>query len=274
MDGRAVDYDAVVLDVMLPGTDGFEVCRRLRRDGVWSPVLMLTARDGVDDRIGGLDAGADDYLTKPFSFEELLARLRALTRRAPVARPPVLEVGDLRLDPAAHRAWRGQTSSTSRERSSRSSRCSCAGRAWRSHARSCSTAHGTSRSRAARTSSTCSPLPAGEGRQALRLRLARNSAQRRLPAASRAVTRLPIRVRLTLALRARDGAGPRRRWPLRLPARVERRCSRRRPDTRLAGARGGPSRAVDADAGGGDHLRSGVRAERVRSNGHNREPPP
>jgi two-component system OmpR family response regulator len=105
---RAVDYDAIVLDVMLPGADGFEVCRRLRHDGVWSPVLMLTARDAVDDRIGGLDAGADDYLTKPFSFEELLARLRALTRRAPVERPSVLEVGDLRLDPAAHRAWRGE----------------------------------------------------------------------------------------------------------------------------------------------------------------------
>jgi two-component system, OmpR family, response regulator len=93
--------------VMLPGADGFEVCRRLRHDGVWTPVLMLTARDGVDDRVVGLDAGADDYLTKPFAFEELLARLRALTRRAPVERPPVLEVGDLRLDPAAHRAWRG-----------------------------------------------------------------------------------------------------------------------------------------------------------------------
>jgi len=104
---RAVPYDAIVLDVMLPGTDGFEICRRLRRDGVWTPVLMLTARDGVDDRVVGLDAGADDYLTKPFSFEELLARLRALTRRAPVERPPVLEVDDLRLDPAAHRAWRG-----------------------------------------------------------------------------------------------------------------------------------------------------------------------
>jgi two-component system OmpR family response regulator len=103
---RAVPYDAIVLDVMLPGADGFEVCRRLRHDGVWTPVLMLTARDGVDDRVGGLDAGADDYLTKPFAFEELLARLRALTRRAPVERPPVLEVGDLRLDPAAHRAWR------------------------------------------------------------------------------------------------------------------------------------------------------------------------
>ena len=104
---RAVQYDAIVLDVMLPGADGFEVCRRLRGDGVWTPVLMLTARDAVDDRVVGLDAGADDYLTKPFAFEELLARLRALTRRAPVERPPVLEVGDLRLDPAAHRAWRG-----------------------------------------------------------------------------------------------------------------------------------------------------------------------
>ena len=107
---RAVPYDAIVLDVMLPGAGGFEICRRLRRDGVWTPVLMLTARDGVDDRVGGLDAGADDYLTKPFAFEELLARLRALTRRAPVERPPVLEVevGDLRLDPAAHQAWRGE----------------------------------------------------------------------------------------------------------------------------------------------------------------------
>jgi two-component system OmpR family response regulator len=104
---RAVPYDAIVLDVMLPGADGFEICRRLRRDGVWTPVLMLTARDAVDDRVVGLDAGADDYLTKPFSFEELLARLRALTRRAPAERPPVLEVDDLRLDPAAHRAWRG-----------------------------------------------------------------------------------------------------------------------------------------------------------------------
>jgi two-component system, OmpR family, response regulator len=104
---RAVPYDAIVLDVMLPGADGFEICRHLRHDGVWTPVLMLTARDAVDDRVVGLDAGADDYLTKPFSFEELLARLRALTRRTPVERPPVLEVDDLRLDPAAHRAWRG-----------------------------------------------------------------------------------------------------------------------------------------------------------------------
>ncbi|HET7568029.1 MAG TPA: response regulator transcription factor [Gaiellaceae bacterium] len=104
---RAVDYDAIVLDVMLPGMDGFEVCRKLRDGEVWSPVLMLTARDDVVDRVAGLDSGADDYLVKPFSFEELLARLRALRRRAPIERPAVIEVGDLRLDPAQHRAWRG-----------------------------------------------------------------------------------------------------------------------------------------------------------------------
>jgi two-component system OmpR family response regulator len=104
---RAVDYDAIVLDVMLPGLDGFAVCRQLRHDGVWSPVLMLTARDDVEDRVKGLDAGADDYLAKPFSFEELLARLRAVTRRAPHVRPSILEVDDLRLDPATRHAWRG-----------------------------------------------------------------------------------------------------------------------------------------------------------------------
>ncbi len=106
---RAVEYSAIVLDVMLPGADGFTVCRRLRESSIWTPVLLLTARDAVDDRVNGLDAGADDYLTKPFAFEELLARLRALARRQPVERPTVLEVGDLRLDPAAHRAWRGDT---------------------------------------------------------------------------------------------------------------------------------------------------------------------
>jgi two-component system OmpR family response regulator len=106
---RATEYDAIVLDVMLPGTDGFEVCRRLRDGGTWSPVLMLTARDSVDDRVAGLDAGADDYLTKPFSFAELLARLRALVRRPPLERPTVLEVDDLRLEPATRRVWRGDT---------------------------------------------------------------------------------------------------------------------------------------------------------------------
>ena len=105
----STDYDALVLDVMLPGIDGFETCRRLRADGVSSPVLLLTARDAVDDRIAGLDGGADDYLVKPFSFGELLARLRALGRRGPVTRPTVLEVGSLRLDPATRRAWRGET---------------------------------------------------------------------------------------------------------------------------------------------------------------------
>jgi two-component system OmpR family response regulator len=95
----AVEYDAIVLDVMLPGASGFEVCRTLRERGVWAPVLMLTARDAVEDRVAGLDSGADDYLVKPFAMAELLARLRSLTRRALPERPPVLEVGDLLLDP-------------------------------------------------------------------------------------------------------------------------------------------------------------------------------
>ena len=99
-------YDAIVLDVMLPDADGFEVCRILREKEVWSPVMMLTARDGVGDRVAGLDAGADDYLTKPFSFEELLARLRALVRRGAPERPTVLRVGDLSLDPATRRVDR------------------------------------------------------------------------------------------------------------------------------------------------------------------------
>src|SRR3954449_3163891 len=129
----STSYDALVLDVMLPGIDGFETFRRLRESGIWSPVLMLTARDAIEDRVAGLDGGADDYLPKPFSFAgpvargggpagaaaasvpkpfsfaELLARLRALARRGPVERPAVLEVGDLRLDPAGRRVWRGDT---------------------------------------------------------------------------------------------------------------------------------------------------------------------
>jgi two-component system OmpR family response regulator len=103
----AHDYDAIVLDVMLPGLDGFEVCRRLRAAGVWSPVLMLTARDAVEDRVAGLDSGADDYLVKPFAFAELLARLRALVRRGDSERPSILRVGDLRLDPATRDVRRG-----------------------------------------------------------------------------------------------------------------------------------------------------------------------
>ena len=100
-------YDAIVLDVMLPDLDGFEVCRRLRDAGRWSPVLMLTARDAVPDRVEGLDAGADDYLTKPFSFAELLARVRALVRRGTPERPPALGAGNLTLDPATRRVARG-----------------------------------------------------------------------------------------------------------------------------------------------------------------------
>ncbi len=103
---QAHPYDAIVLDVMLPGLDGFETCRRLRGAGVWAPVLMLTARDAVEDRVAGLDSGADDYLVKPFAFAELLARLRALARRGEGERPAVLEVGELRLDPATREVWR------------------------------------------------------------------------------------------------------------------------------------------------------------------------
>jgi two-component system OmpR family response regulator len=106
---QAHDYDAIVLDVMLPGLDGFETCRRLRGAAVWAPVLMLTARDAVEDRVAGLDSGADDYLVKPFAFAELLARLRALTRRGEPERPPILTVGDLRLDPATREVALGQT---------------------------------------------------------------------------------------------------------------------------------------------------------------------
>jgi two-component system, OmpR family, response regulator len=105
-------FDAILLDVMLPGMDGFETCRRLREEGVWTPVMMLTARDEVEDRVRGLDGGADDYLTKPFSFAELMARLRALVRRGPVERPAVLQVADLRLDPGRRQVWRGATEVT------------------------------------------------------------------------------------------------------------------------------------------------------------------
>jgi two-component system, OmpR family, response regulator len=97
----------VLIDVMLPGMDGFETCRKLREDGVWAPIIMLTAREAVEDRVRGLDEGADDYLTKPFSLAELLARLRALARRGPVERPAELEVGTLRLNPATRQVWRG-----------------------------------------------------------------------------------------------------------------------------------------------------------------------
>jgi two-component system OmpR family response regulator len=105
---RETPYDAIVLDAMIPGVDGFEVCRQLRKEGRWAPLLMLTARDSVQDRVAGLDAGADDYLTKPFAFSELFARVRSITRRDVGERPVVLTVGDLSLDPARREVHRGE----------------------------------------------------------------------------------------------------------------------------------------------------------------------
>ena len=102
---RENPFDAIILDVMLPGANGYQVCRTLRSEGNWTPILMLTAKDGAADVVEGLDTGADDYLAKPFSYAVLLARLRALFRRGAQPRPAVLEAGDLRLDPAARRVW-------------------------------------------------------------------------------------------------------------------------------------------------------------------------
>ena len=106
---RENEYDAIVLDLMLPGINGYQVCEALRAEKDWTPILMLTAKDGEWDQVEGLDTGADDYLTKPFSFPVLVARLRAVARRGARERPTELEAGDLRLDPAARRAWRGTT---------------------------------------------------------------------------------------------------------------------------------------------------------------------
>jgi DNA-binding response OmpR family regulator len=109
---REGDYDVVVLDIMLPGLNGYQVCAELRRTGNWTPILMLTAKDGEFDEAEALDTGADDYLSKPFSYVVLVARIRALLRRGRRASPAVLVAGDLRLDPAAHRVWRGGTEVT------------------------------------------------------------------------------------------------------------------------------------------------------------------
>ena len=106
------DYDAIVLDIMLPGMNGYKVCSALREAGNWTPIIMLTAKDGELDEAEALDTGADDFLSKPFSYIVLVARIRALLRRGGRERPPVLEVGDLRLAPAAHRAWRGEVEIT------------------------------------------------------------------------------------------------------------------------------------------------------------------
>ena len=118
----ATDYTVIVLDVMLPDLDGFQVCRALRADNTFAPVLMLTARDAIDDRVQGLDSGADDYLVKPFSFVELLARVRAMSRRGPIQRTVMLEVGDFAWTRPATRCGAETRRSTSRERNTRSSR--------------------------------------------------------------------------------------------------------------------------------------------------------
>jgi len=106
---RQHPYDALIVDLMLPGLNGFQICKALREEGNWTPILVLTAKDGEFDEAEALDTGADDFLSKPFSYVVLLARLRALLRRGRRERPTVLQVGDLRLDPAAHRCWRGDT---------------------------------------------------------------------------------------------------------------------------------------------------------------------
>ena len=153
----ATDYDAIVLDVMLPGLDGFETCRRLRADGVWVPVLMLTARDAVEDRVRGLDGGADDYLTKPFSLAELTARLRALARRGPIERPAVLRSATCASTPRRARCGAATWRSSSPRASSCCSRRSCAGRARCSLRSSSWRRPGISATSIARTSSrsTC-----------------------------------------------------------------------------------------------------------------------
>lgn len=105
-------YDAMVLDLMLPGRTGYDVCRSMRAAGIWTPVLVLTARDGDRDEVTALDIGADDFLTKPFAYAVLVARLRALLRRGAAERPVLLQAGDLRMDPASRRAWRGDHEAT------------------------------------------------------------------------------------------------------------------------------------------------------------------
>lgn len=116
---REEPYDAIILDVLLPGMNGYRVCAQLRENGIWTPILMLTAKEGEWDEVEALDTGADDFLTKPFSYAVLLARLRALVRRGAQERPTVLEAGDLRFDPAARRVWRGddELELTAREQS-------------------------------------------------------------------------------------------------------------------------------------------------------------
>ena len=195
-------YDAIVLDVMLPGIDGFETCRRLRADGVWAPILMLTARDSVEDRVAGLDGGADDYLAKPFSFAELAARIRALVRRGPVERPTVLEVGDLRLDPATRRSWRGGSRDLALGEGVRPARdVHAQARRGALAASSCSSMPGTTSTRTARTSSTSTSATCARrstARSARSIETVRGAGYR-MRKRGAILSRLPIRLRLTIA---------------------------------------------------------------------------
>ena len=199
---RATAYDVIVLDVMMPGLDGFETCSRMRETGIRAPVLMLTARDAVEDRVRGLDGGADDYLTKPFSLSELTARLRALVRRGPIEQDSVLEVGDLRLDPATREVHRGEAEIelSAREFALLETFMRRPGSgAWPT---AVARVRLGPRLRAAlERGRGLRALPAREDRSALRREVDRNREGRRLPAAAgrRRVSRVPIRIRLTAA---------------------------------------------------------------------------
>ena len=202
---RASDYDAIVLDVILPGIDGFETCRALRREGVWAPVLMLTARGALEDRVAGLDGGADDYLTKPFSFAELLARLRALVRRGQSERPSIVEVGDLRLDPATHQVWRGETEIELSAKEFVLLETFMRRAGPRAHPHAAARAGLGVRLRAPlQRDRGLHPLPAPQDRRALRGQVAGDRARRRLPTAKgrRPLSRLSIRLRVTLVFAA------------------------------------------------------------------------
>ena len=195
-----VDYDAIVLDVMLPGISGFETCRMLRDRHVWSPVLMLTARDAVRDRVEGLDSGADDYLVKPFALAELHARLRSLYRRGRPERPAVLEFGDLRLDPARRRGEPRRRPDRPLREGVRAAgdadappgRGDLADRAARARV-------GPRLRGAIERRRRVHPPVAREGRPSVRARDDRNGPRGRLPVAGPRVSRLPIRVRLAAA---------------------------------------------------------------------------
>ena len=269
---EAHPYDAIVLDVMLPGRDGFETCRELRKAGVWAPVLMLTARDSVGDRVNGLDAGADDYLTKPFSFAELLARLRALIRRGGVERPTELVVGDLRLDPAARRVWRGDTEiplspkefallETFMRRPGPGAEPAAADRARL----------GLRLREPLERDRRLRPLPPREGRPAVRRGVARDRARSRLPAEGR-MSRIPIRIRLTLFFAAAMAIVLAAIGALRLLARGLGSRPRHRQGPALAGTgsvRARPARRLGAH----DRTRADTFAELVSRTGASRRTP-